>query len=101
MDINRSYQSPFTGPESIGNLVSLLLSNASVIAGVLFLIFVIIAGYSMMYNAGSGDPQKFAKGKDIITWAFVGFLIIFGAYWIIQIIQMVLGLQGSPADILN
>lgn len=101
MNINQSFKSPFDAPEDVGQLVSLLLSNASILAGVMFLIFVIIAGYTMLSSAGSGDPQKFAKGRDVIVWAFVGFLIIFGAYWIIQLLQMIFGLQGGPTDILK
>lgn len=99
MNINSQFNSPITGPNDISKLISSFSSNAIVIGGVLFLIFVIIAGYQMLNN--SGDSQKFASGKDVITYAVMGFLIIFGAYWIIQLLQLMLGIAGTDAAIIK
>lgn len=90
IDLKQEYNSPFTKQEHLGGLVSIVIANAGVIAGLVFLVLVISAGFTMVHNAG-GDPQKFAKGRDIITFALVGFLIIFAAYWIIQIIELMTG----------
>lgn len=91
VDIGQQFGSNYNSSADLGKLVTSLSSNAVVLGGVLFLIAVIGAGYHMLHN--SGDAQKFAQGRDIITYAFFGFLIIFGAYWIIQIIETTLGIQ--------
>lgn len=90
IDFKQQFGSPYTKQQDIGGLVSIVVANAGIIAGLVFLVLVISAGFTMVHNAG-GDPQKFAKGRDIITFALVGFLIIFAAYWIIQIIELMTG----------
>jgi hypothetical protein len=99
IDINSAYKSPITQPTDISKLVSSFSSNAVIVGGVLFLIMAIVAGYHMLSN--SGEPEKFAAGKDILTYAMIGFLLIFGAYWIIQLIQFMLGLSSSDARIIH
>lgn len=72
---------------TLGNLVSTLSQNFLVIAGVIFFIIVLIAGLEIIRGAGSQDGKQMEKGKSLFTQAIVGFLIIFGAYWIVQIIN--------------
>jgi len=93
VQIGPTFNSRYQTQEGIGQIVSLFLSNAGIVAGVVFLFLLIVAGYTMINGAGSGDPKKFAQGKDIIIFAFIGFLIIFAAYWIIQIIELITGLD--------
>ena len=93
VNINDSFKSPFTQKEDIGGIASILLSNSVVIAGVVFLFLIIIAGFTMLNGAGSGDPKKFAQGREVIVYALIGFLIIFASYWIIQIIAQMTGLK--------
>jgi len=46
-----------------------------------------------MMIANPGNPEKQEQGKKAVTAAIAGFLIIFCSYWIIQIIQVLTGLQ--------
>ena len=71
----------------VGTLVSLFLNNAIVVAGVVFVFLVIIAGFNMITGAGSANAQQFAKGRDILVAAIIGFIIVFAAWWIAAIVQ--------------
>ncbi len=78
---------------SPGALISILLKNVYVIAGVLLFVLLIFGGFSIISSAGGGDAKKTAQGQKAITSALIGFLIIFASYWIIQIIQYITGLE--------
>lgn len=73
-----------------GQLVSLFLSNSIIIAGIILLFIIVFSGYSII-NA-HGDPQKMKATMHSVTWAVVGFLIVFATYFIIQIIGSVTGI---------
>lgn len=74
-----------------GALISILLKNVYVIAGIALLFLLIFGGISIIMSAGSGDAKKAAQGQKAITNAIIGFLIVFASFWIIQIIQFVTG----------
>lgn len=91
--IGETYGSPFTNLTDVGSLVSTLLSNAIVVAGVLLLFLLVGGGLAMIMGAGSNNPEQAAAGKKAATAALIGFLIIFGTYWIIQIVQILTGFE--------
>lgn len=70
-----------------------LISALFWIAGSLLLIYLIIGGYKLMTSAG--DPKKAAGAKQTITNAFIGMVVVFVAYWIVQILLTVLGLDDQ------
>jgi hypothetical protein len=74
---------------SIGNIASIIIKNVFVLAGVIFFVMIIAGGYSIL--SSSGDVKKVSEGKKSVTSALLGFLIIFGSYWIIQIIEILTG----------
>lgn len=61
------------------------------VAGVILFAYLVWGGFD--YLTSMGDPKKAEVGKNKITNAIVGFVIIFVAYWIVQIIDYVLGLK--------
>lgn len=75
----------------LGTLVYLLLSNAIVIAGVVFIFLIVFAGYNMISGAGSNNPQMVAKGSKILGAAVIGFIIVVAAYWIVRIVENATG----------
>ena len=78
---------------SPGALISIVLKNVYMIAGVLLLFLLIFGGISIIMSAGGGDAKKAAQGKKAVTGAVIGFLVIFASYWIIQIIEFITGLN--------
>jgi len=106
--INVPFKSPWgvtSGGQGLGfaYFVSIILSNAIVIAGILLLFLLIFGGISIIIGAGSGKKDDIAKGQKAVTAAVAGFLIIFTAYWIIRIIEIITGLGtiSGPGTILN
>jgi hypothetical protein len=93
VDIGSKFNSPFGKTEGLGSLVSIILSNTLIIAGVILLILLILGGFSIIMGAGQSDPQRVEQGKKATTAAVIGFIIIFAAYWIIQIAELVTGVQ--------
>lgn len=83
--------------DNLGDLVSTLSQNFVLVAGVIFLILILIAGFGVIQAAGSQDAQAMEKNKNFLTYAVIGFVIIFAAFWIVQIINAVTG--GSLGDL--
>jgi len=80
----------------IGDLVSVIVQNAFVLAGVIAFVLVIAAGFGMIAGAGSGDTKQLEQGKKAITAAVLGLIIIVGSFWIIQIIETITGQTLLP-----
>ncbi len=76
---------------TIGGIISFLLSYIFRIAGILLLILLVLGGYDVLTS--QGEPKRMASGKDKITYAIVGFIVIFVSYWIVQIISRILNLR--------
>ena len=93
VDIGESFGSPFGQTYGLADLVSVILSNAIVVAGIILLFLLIFGGVSMIIGAGQDNPEAAGKGKQAATAAVIGFIIIFAAYWIIQIIETITGLD--------
>ena len=93
VDIGESFGSPFGQTYGLADLVSVILSNAIVVAGIILLFLLIFGGISKIMGAGQDNPEQAAKGRQAATSAVIGFIIIFAAYWIIQIIETITGLN--------
>lgn len=79
--------------EGIGGIISTLLQNIYVLAGILLFILLIIGGVVFIMGAGNDSPDQAKKGKQAITAALIGFVVIFSSYWIIKIIETITGLN--------
>lgn len=79
--------------KTLGGIVSIFLKNAFIIAGILLFFLLLFGGFGIIIGAGGGDPKKTAQGQQAVTSALIGFLIIFASYWIIQIIQVLTGVN--------
>ncbi len=82
----------------LGEIVSGLLPYLFAGAGLLLLLYLLLGGFQLMTSGG--DPKKMQEAKGRLTNALVGFIIIFIAYWLVQIIASVLGL-GKIGEIFN
>lgn len=79
---------------SLGSVLTSLMDYVFVIAGILLLFMIIASGYTLMTSAG--NPEAMAKGRSRLTAALVGFVLVFAAFWILQIIEVFLGVEGTP-----
>src|SRR3990170_5850786 len=76
---------------NLGKIVSELVKYLFPFAGLLMLLYLLFGGYKYMLSRG--DPKALAEAKGAITTAIIGFVIVFVAFWIVQIIGVILGLN--------
>ena len=88
--IGSTFGSRFGVTNSINDLVSLILKGSFVIAGIIVIFYFILGGYQIM-SGGSDDPRAKAQGKQTLTSALVGVIIVFVAYWIVRGIELITG----------
>lgn len=58
------------------------------IAGIILLAYILWGGFDFLTSMG--DPKKAEAGKNKITAAIIGFLIIFVSFWIVQLVKTLL-----------
>lgn len=89
-----NYPSQFTGSffQNIGGILSDAIPLVFAFAGLGLLLMLIWAGYTFLTSAG--DAKKMEQGKSRLTNALVGFIIVFAAYWIVQLVGTIFGLQS-------
>jgi hypothetical protein len=73
------------GGETVGGVINKIVPLILTSAGFVLLIMLMISGYQLMISRG--DPKALEGAKGRLIFALIGFLIIFGAYWILIIIQ--------------
>jgi uncharacterized membrane protein len=93
VSIGTTFGSPFGSGKTIGDLVSIGLGIAFVVAGIVLLVSFIVAGISLISGAGQNNPEKLEKGKQALTSTVIGFVVVFTAYWIVKLIQQVTGVE--------
>mgnify|MGYP001608944676 CR=1 FL=1 len=83
---------------TFGSLVSVIVRNAFVLAGIISFLLLVFGGFGVIIAAGSGDTKQLEKGKQTITYAALGLILVVTSYWIIQIIESLSGvsLLGTP-----
>lgn len=76
---------------NIGALISVLLKNAFVLAGLLAFVILIFSG--VRFILGGGNKEETQKASAGISSAIGGLFIIFVSYWIIRIIEIITGIN--------
>jgi hypothetical protein len=74
-----------------GKIITDLLPIIFSLAGLILFGMLIAGGFQMMTSAG--NPKGADAGKARLTSALIGFLIIFIAYWLTQIMQIIFGIK--------
>ncbi|MBI3342643.1 hypothetical protein HY032_00620 [Candidatus Gottesmanbacteria bacterium] len=74
-------------------LVNVIIRNAYVLAGIISFLLLVFGGFGVILAAGSGDTKELEKGKQTITYAILGLILVVTSYWIVQIIEKVTGLS--------
>lgn len=88
LDENGTRNVAITYP-TIATFLNLLVPLSFLIAGIVLLVLLIGGGFSMI--ASGGSAKEVEQGKTKVTGAVIGFLLMFSAFWIIQIIEKVTG----------
>ncbi len=78
---------------TLGEFFSTILFNIYGLAGIIFLFLLIFGGISIIIGAGNQDSSKVQKGQKAVTSAVAGFVVIFVSYFVIQLIQVITGVN--------
>lgn len=74
-----------------GGLISVILPNLFIIAGIIMFFLVVLGGFTIISSAG--NPEQTQKGQQTLVGAIIGFVVIIISYWIVQIIETVTGIR--------
>lgn len=85
------YFQPAQSFPTIGSLFMVIIRNVLTIAGIVALLAVVIAGFKMVSHAGAGMGEKASQDKGAFTAAVIGLIIIFGSFFIMQIVGTLVG----------
>jgi hypothetical protein len=69
-------------------LINLIVRNVFILAGIIFFFVILYAGFQYI----SGGKKGAEQAKTILTTAILGFVIMFSAYWILQILRIITGI---------
>lgn len=61
------------------------------IAGAILFVILILGGFQML--AGANNSKSLEEGKQRITSAIIGFILLFAAYWITQLLELIFGIR--------
>lgn len=73
-----------------GGVISELLRYIFPFAGLVLFVMIVWGGFEMMTSSVSGKKDA---GKQRVTTAVIGFLLLFATYWIAQLVQVVFGVK--------
>jgi hypothetical protein len=82
---------PLDWATDVGAIISRAIPFVFGFAGLGLLLMILSAGFTLLTSAG--DAKKLESGKSRLVNAILGFLIIFTAFWIVQIVGRILGLS--------
>lgn len=74
---------------STDDIINLIVKVVFVGAGIVLFFMIVMAGFSLI----GGDSKDKDKAKTTMTSAAIGFIVMFAAYWIMQIIQLLTGIN--------
>ncbi len=99
VDIKDAFGSGFASGkpfDQLGSIVSVIVQNAFVLAGIIAFVLLIFGGIGVIVSAGSGDTKKLEEGKKAMTGAVAGLLIIVASFWILQLVETLTGITLLP-----
>ncbi len=97
VNIGEKFGSPWGTTQGAGKLVSMIVEGGIAVAGVIALFMFVFGGIKMIAGAGSSDPKSAAAAKTAVTMGIVGFIIVVTAFFVIQVIEIVTGINFITA----
>jgi len=76
---------------TFGGIISRLLEFAFPLAGMILFVMIVVGGFQML--TGAAGQKGLEEGRKKVTTAILGFLLLFSAYWIAQLLELVFNIQ--------
>ena len=80
-----------SGFNDLGGLISAVLPVLVSFTGLALFAYLVLGGFK--YLTSGGDDKSISEAKKILTNAIIGMIIVFVSFWIIRILEIVLGLE--------
>ncbi len=77
---------------TLGTIISRSMDYIFIFAGVGLLLMLLAGGFTFLTSAG--DSKKLEQGKQQLTNALLGFVIIFVSFWLVQALGYIFGLES-------
>ncbi len=77
------------GKLNIAGLINRALTFIFPLAGLALFLMLVWGGFEML--TGAASKKSLDAGKQRITAAIIGFLLLFSSYWIVQIVERITG----------
>ncbi len=92
----------FSGLNSItfANIVAAVIQLILIVVSII-LLFILIGGGIAMMTSGGGNPQNAERGRQAVTGAIIGLIIVFGAWAILNLINIFFGVNILQLNIPN
>lgn len=74
-----------------GGIISRALVFAFPLAGIVLFVMLVWGGFEML--SGAASKKSLDAGKQRITAAIIGFILLFTSYWIIKIVEVIFDLK--------
>lgn len=71
--------------------ISAIIPYMFTFGGLILFIMLIWGGFEML--TGAANPKSQEAGKQRITNALIGFILLFSSYWLAQIVQAIFGIS--------
>ena len=75
---------PSLAGQQLGGVFNVVIVYIFPLAGFVLLFYLVTSGYS--YMTSMGDPKRIEVAKTNMTYATVGFIVIFVSYWIVILV---------------
>lgn len=86
-------EGPLKNINTLADLINIIVQFIYPFAAILLFIYLVWGGYD--YLLSGGNPEKVKAGQGKITSAFIGFILLFLTYILVQIITRIFGLSGG------
>jgi hypothetical protein len=71
-------------------LINLGVNTIFALSGLIILVLFMYAGYLYIFDTAKGKDQA----RELLTTALKGFILMFSAYWIVQIVLAITGVDS-------
>lgn len=84
---------PLGNANTLDQVLSIIISTVQVIAGILSVVYIILAG--LKFVLANGDPGKIKTARAMLLYVVIGIAIIFGAQAISIVVRTTITQVGS------
>jgi len=91
-----------TPPNTIADIANPIIQTIYILAGIITLAGLIYGGLMYAMGANQSEAPRIEAGKRALTWSIIGLVILIGIFWIVQLLEIFLGIDIlNPGAIIN